>query len=72
MVLVLSGPKNSVAVLKDLIGATDPRKSKPGTIRAMFGSELPKNAIHASDSVKSALREINFFFLGFKIPPYED
>ena len=45
-----------------LRGATDPQKAEKGTIRAAFGSELPFNAVHGSDSPESAKREISFFF----------
>ena len=62
MILILSGGENSVAIIRDLIGSTDPRKSKPGTIRYKFGSDLPQNSVHASDSKESAKREIEFFF----------
>lgn len=61
VVLVVEG-ENAVTRLRELVGDTDPKKSKPGTIRNTYGEELPRNAIHASDSEESAIREINFFF----------
>ena len=47
---------------REFIGNTNPAKAAPGTIRAIYGGELPFNAIHASDSPESAEREINFIF----------
>lgn len=57
----VTGP-NAIARLRELAGATDPRKAIPGTIRARFGTDLPRNAIHASDSPVSAAREIAILF----------
>ncbi|MCK4359783.1 MAG: nucleoside-diphosphate kinase [Candidatus Cloacimonetes bacterium] len=48
--------------LRDIIGDTDPKKASVGTIRQLFGTELPKNAIHVSDSEESLEREMVFFF----------
>ena len=47
--------------LRNIAGETDPKKARVGTIRHLFGTELPKNTIHVSDSVKSLAREMNFF-----------
>ena len=44
------------------MGATDPAKAEPGTIRADFGSSIERNAVHGSDSVDTAEKEIKFFF----------
>jgi len=54
--------KNAIKHLRDLVGATDPKKAKKNTIRADFGLGTPQNSVHASDSAKSAEREIDFFF----------
>ena len=67
---IMSGPcfglilekKNAIQELRKLIGDTDPKKADKGTIRGDFGSELPKNVIHASDSKESVKREISIFF----------
>lgn len=61
VVLVVEG-ENAVKRLREVVGDTDPKKSKLGTIRNLYGEELPRNAMHASDSEESAIREINFFF----------
>lgn len=59
--MVIEG-KSVIQRIRDFIGATDPKKAEPGTIRADFGTEMPKNAVHASDSIESARFEVNFFF----------
>lgn len=60
-VQVLSGP-NAIAHHRELLGATDPQKAEPGTVRADFAQEMPANAAHGSDSPESAAREIAVFF----------
>ena len=60
--VVLSGKDDIIHRFRTLLGATDPRKSTLGSLRRIFGEGLPNNAIHGSDSEKSANREINFFF----------
>jgi len=61
LVLVLEG-KNAVALNRKLMGATDPKKAEPGTIRADHAESIEANAVHGSDSVESAEKEIAFFF----------
>jgi nucleoside-diphosphate kinase len=56
-----SGP-GAVAVVRALMGATDPQKAEPGTIRGDFGLEVTKNIVHGSDSPASAARELALFF----------
>lgn len=58
---VLEG-ENAIAVNRRLMGATDPTKADPGTIRADFAESLDANAVHGSDSPSSAAREIAYFF----------
>ena len=53
---------NAVQALRDLIGATDPKEAKPGTIRAQYAESKGKNAVHASDFRENAKAEIDFFF----------
>src|SRR5206468_6540868 len=53
---------DAVAVLRDVIGATDPAEAKPGTIRKLYAQSKERNAIHASDSPENALQEVRFFF----------
>ena len=52
----------AVQSLRDLIGATDPKEARPGTIRALYAESKGRNAVHASDSPESARAEIEFFF----------
>ena len=61
VVQVLQG-ENAITGYRALMGATDPEKAEEGTIRKAFGSVLPHNAVHGSDSPESAAREISFFF----------
>ncbi len=61
VVQVLSG-ENAILANRDLMGATDPAKAAPGTIRADFADAIDANAVHGSDSVVSAAREIAYFF----------
>jgi len=61
---VVEGPEGTQAVLRSLMGATDPKQAAPGTIRGDLGTELPDNLVHGSDSLESAAREIALFFPG--------
>jgi nucleoside-diphosphate kinase len=54
--------ENAIALLREVMGATDPTKAAPGTIRKEFGSSIERNAIHGSDSPESAAIEIPYFF----------
>jgi len=54
--------ENAVLAYRDYIGATDPAKAAPDTIRALYGTSLEKNAVHGSDSDENALIESAFFF----------
>jgi nucleoside-diphosphate kinase len=58
---VLEGP-NAVEVVRSTMGATDPRKAAPGTIRGDLGLSITQNLIHGSDSLESAGKEISLFF----------
>ncbi|MED6328247.1 MAG: nucleoside-diphosphate kinase [Actinomycetota bacterium] len=62
MVLVLEGPEDTFAVVRTLMGTTNPREAAPGTIRGDFGLVVTENLVHGSDSVESAEREIGIFF----------
>lgn len=57
---------NAVEDFRKLIGATDPSKAAPGTIRALFAKSIDANAIHGSDSDANADIEGNFFFSQFE------
>lgn len=58
---ILSGP-NAIAHVRNLIGATDPLKAAPGSIRGDFAVENPYNMVHASDAPDTAAAEIERFF----------
>jgi nucleoside-diphosphate kinase len=73
MVQVVEG-ENAIQILRDLMGATVPKEAEVGTIRNLyadhnFNGEVHENAIHGSDSVESAQREIDFFFKEGEICP---
>jgi nucleoside-diphosphate kinase len=61
MIQVLEG-ENAIQKNRDLMGATDPRKAAPGTIRADFAQSIDANAVHGSDSPQTAATEIGYFF----------
>jgi nucleoside-diphosphate kinase len=69
VVLVVLERDNAVAAWRDLMGATDPAKAAPGTIRKLFGSNVGENATHGSDSVDNARREIAYFFPAAEVSP---
>jgi nucleoside-diphosphate kinase len=54
--------ENAVADFRKLIGATDPSKAEPGTIRALFAKSIAANAVHGSDSDENAMIEGSFYF----------
>ena len=60
-VQVLEGD-NAVLKNRELMGATNPSEAEPGTIRADFAETIDANAVHGSDSIDSAAREISYFF----------
>ena len=68
MVQVLEGD-NAVARHRDLMGATDPKKAEQGTIRADFADSIDENAVHGSDSLENAEREIAYFFRAVELCP---
>ncbi len=61
VVQVLEG-ESAVAKNREIMGATDPRKAAPGTIRADLATSIEENVVHGSDSAENAAREIAYFF----------
>lgn len=61
LLMCLEG-ENAVALCREIMGATDPAKAAVSTIRKDFADSIEANAVHGSDSVKSAEREISYFF----------
>ncbi len=66
IVMVLEGDE-VIAGLRELMGATDPAKAAPGTIRKDFATSIESNAVHGSDSPESATFEIPYFFSTLEI-----
>lgn len=63
LVIVVEGPdEDTYSVVRALMGATDPKRAAPGTIRGDLAIELTENLVHGSDSPESARREIGLFF----------
>ena len=61
MIQVLEG-ENAILKHRDIMGATDPKKAEPGTIRADFAKSIDENAVHGSDAPETAAVEVAFFF----------
>lgn len=61
LLMCLEG-ENAVMRNREIMGATDPAKAAPGTIRKDFADSIEANAVHGSDSIKSAERELAYFF----------
>lgn len=61
LVMVLEGER-AIEHNREIMGATDPQKAEPGTIRADFASTIDANAVHGSDAAETARTEIAFFF----------
>ncbi|MGO8863918.1 MAG: nucleoside-diphosphate kinase [Acidimicrobiales bacterium] len=64
LLLVVEGPNDTYAVVRAMMGATNPAQAAPGTIRGDLGIETTENLVHGSDSPESAAREIALFFPG--------
>jgi len=68
--MVLEG-RNCISLVRQMMGATDPVKAAPGTIRGNYGIDIGRNVIHGSDSPASATREIPLFFYETELSDYE-
>ncbi len=68
VVMVLQG-ENAIARWRELMGATDPAKAAPGTIRADYAESIEANSVHGSDAPETAAREVAFFFAEVDIVP---
>ena len=66
VVMCLEG-ENAIARNRDIMGATDPKKAAAGTIRALFGDDIEKNAVHGSDAADTARADVAFFFSGLEL-----
>ena len=68
VVQVLEG-EGAIIKNREVMGATDPKKAEPHTIRAQFAESIEANSVHGSDSSENAATEIAFFFAGIEILP---
>lgn len=66
VVMCLEGD-NAIAKYREVMGATDPAKAEPNTIRKNFGASIGENASHGSDAKDTAAFEVSYFFPGFDI-----
>ena len=66
VVVMILRHESAVDEFRNLIGDTDPKKAKLGTIRRAFGVSTQMNAVHGSDSFENAQKEANFFFSGIE------
>eukprot|EP00095_Tigriopus_kingsejongensis_P008883 maker-scaffold11492_size2010-snap-gene-0.2 protein:Tk08883 transcript:maker-scaffold11492_size2010-snap-gene-0.2-mRNA-1 annotation:"nucleoside diphosphate kinase" len=64
VVAVIEGPEDTFAIVRSMMGPTNPATAPSGTIRGDFGTEMTENLVHGSDSNESAEREIGIFFPG--------
>ena len=64
MVMVIEGPQDTYKVVRNLMGATNPKDAAPGTIRGDLAIDMGENLIHGSDSPESAEQEISLWFPG--------
>jgi nucleoside-diphosphate kinase len=70
VIMALEG-ENAMQKNRDLMGATDPKKATPGTIRADFAKSIDANTVHGSDSLENAKNEISYFFRATELFAYE-
>jgi len=68
IVQVLEG-ENAIARNREIMGATDPKKAAPGTIRADLAKSIEQNVVHGSDAAETAAREIAYFFADTELHP---
>jgi nucleoside-diphosphate kinase len=66
VVVMILRHENAIDDFRKLIGATDPAKAEPGTIRKIFAVSVQMNAVHGSDSFENAAKEADFFFSGIE------
>ena len=66
VVMALEG-ENAVAKYREIMGATDSKKAAAGTIRAKYGTDIEKNAVHGSDADDTARFELSYFFAGYEL-----
>ena len=70
VLMVLEG-EGAIAKNREVMGATDPKKAAPGTLRADFATDIEKNTVHGSDAPETAKVEISYFFPEIDVHGYE-
>jgi nucleoside-diphosphate kinase len=70
VLMVLEG-EGAIARNREVMGATDPKKAAPGTLRADFATDIEKNTVHGSDAPETARVEISYFFPEIEVHAYE-
>jgi len=70
VLMVLEG-EGAISKNREVMGATDPRKAAPGTIRAEFATDIEKNTVHGSEAPETAKVEISYFFPEVEVHAYE-
>ncbi|HQR29320.1 MAG TPA: nucleoside-diphosphate kinase [Anaeromyxobacteraceae bacterium] len=70
VLMVLEG-EGAIAKNREVMGATDPKKAAPGTLRADFATDIEKNTVHGSDAPETARTEIAYFFPEVEVHSYE-
>jgi nucleoside-diphosphate kinase len=68
VVMVLEA-ENAVQRYREVIGATDPSKAAPQTLRKLYGTDVGENALHGSDSPETAQIEVSYFFASYEVSP---
>ncbi|MFO0676736.1 MAG: nucleoside-diphosphate kinase [Polyangiaceae bacterium] len=69
VVVAVLEKSDAVTSYRALMGATDPAKAEPNTLRKLFGANVGENAVHGSDSLENAKIEISYFFAGNEVAP---
>jgi len=69
VVMLLEG-EGAISKIRELMGATDPKQAKEGTLRNQFATNIEKNVVHGSDAPETATFEINYFFNALEMFPY--
>jgi nucleoside-diphosphate kinase len=69
IVVVVLERENAVQRYREVIGATDPSKAAPQTLRKLYGADVGENALHGSDSPETAQSEVSYFFASYEVSP---
>jgi nucleoside-diphosphate kinase len=67
VILMALEREDAIAKWREVMGATDPKKAAPGTVRALFGTDIGRNASHGSDAPETAAFELSWFFRGAEL-----